>query len=368
RNGKILAMVSWPTYDDNLFAGGISATDYQRLLQDPLHPLLNQAIAGEYPTGSTFKLFTASAGLQEGVINRDTRIFDPGAIYLPNKYAPNNPALAQKFVCWLPGGHGWETVTTALRDSCDVFFYQVAGGYKDQPGLGIDRMVNYTRLFGFGDLTKIDLPAESKGLVPDPTWKSRTWREIWTTGDTYNFGIGQGFFLGTPIQLLTAAVAIINGGTLYRPQIVEEIRDTDGHVVRPFKPEVIRKVPISPENLAIVREGMHQVVHTGTATLANVPGIDAAGKTGTAEFCAPDPQRPGHCQLDKEGHLLTHGWFIAYAPYDNPEIAVVVFVGGRGQGALVAAPIAGDILAAYFNVKNTIVLPPPPENLRSGAD
>jgi penicillin-binding protein 2 len=359
QTGEILAMVSLPTYDDNLFAGGITPEDYQRLATDPGLPLFNRAISGEYPVGSTFKIVPASAALQEGVLTRNTILVDPGVIWLPNKYAPNDPSLAQPFVCWKSTGHGPLSVVEAIAQSCDVFFYQVGGGYKDFQGLGVKRLVQYAQAFGFGEPTGIPLPGEGQGLVPDDRWKRQTWGEVWVTGDTYNMTIGQGFFLATPLQLLNATVAVANGGTLYHPQLVHQVVDADGKVVKDFTPQVIRQVPVDPANLAIVREGMRGAVTHGTAYWAGLPTeVPIAGKTGTAEFFV-DKDNDGQPDRDKEGHLPTHAWFTAFAPYDNPTIALVVFVSGGGEGSAVAAPIAAEILRAYFGLPQPETQPPP---------
>ncbi len=345
KTGEILGMVSLPSYDNNLFARGISVEEYTALLNDPGRPLINHAISSLYPPGSTFKIIPAAGALEEGVITPKTLIFDPGILWLPNQYFPDDPSQAQPFYCWIykyrGRGHGDVNVTTALAVSCDVFFYIVAGGYKEFQGLGEPLLGYYAREFGLGELSGIDLPAENPGLVPDARWKRITLAETWVTGDTYNMAIGQGFVLATPLQILNATAAVANGGYLYRPQLVYQITDAEGRVVRSFEPQLIRQLPISPENLEIVRQGMYGAVHWpgGTARRANVPGLRVAGKTGTAEF-------PG--KRDKEGNLPTHAWFTAFAPYEDPEIAVVVFIEGGGEGSEVAAPVAAEILKAYF--------------------
>lgn len=350
QTGEVLAMVSLPSYDNNLFAGGISPEDYARLAGDPLLPLFNRAISGEYPIGSTFKIVPAAAGLQEGVITRRTLITDPGIILVPNKYFPDDPTQAQPFYCWKKAGHGPLNVVEGLAQSCDVFFYQVAGGYRDFNGLGAERLIEYARLFGFGEPTGIALLGESAGLVPDDRWKRHVRGEVWVTGDTYNMAIGQGDFLATPLQLLNATAAVANGGTLYRPQLVYQVVDAEGRIVQSFTPQVIRELPIAPEHLATVREGLRGAVTHGTAYWAGLPTeVEVAGKTGTAEFFGP---------LDEEGHLPTHAWFTAFAPYQDPEVALVVFVAGGGEGSAVAAPIAAEILRAYFGLPQ-----PAPEEL-----
>ena len=341
RSGEILAMVSLPSYDPNLFIGGISEEEYSQLSEDPLHPLVNHAISGQYPPGSTFKVVTASAGLEEGTVTRTSLLFCPGTIWIPHRFAPDNPELAQPFNCWLKTGHRSISMVEAIAQSCDIYFGLLAGGYGEFEGLGQEALHNYAVYFGLGEPTGIDLPGESAGLAPDETWKRLTYGETWVTGDTYNAAIGQGFVLTTPLQMLNATAAIANGGSLYRPTVVREIRDASGHVVTPFAPHLVRKLPVSPETIGIVKEGLRAAVSHGTAWAANLEGVVVAGKTGTAEF-------PG--QRDWEGKLPTHAWFTAFAPFDDPEIALVVFVESGGEGSIVAVPIAAEILSQYFNL------------------
>jgi penicillin-binding protein 2 len=341
RSGEILAMVSLPSYDPNLFIRGISEEAYSQLSDDPLHPLVNHAISGQYPPGSTFKVVTASAGLQEGIVTRTSVIFCPGTIWIPNRFAPDNPELAQPFNCWLKTGHKSISIVEAIAQSCDIYFGVLGGGYGEFQGLGQEALHSYGVYFGFGEPTGIDLPGESAGLMPDETWKRLTYGETWVTGDTYNAAIGQGFTLVTPLQMLNATAAIANGGSLYRPTVVREIRDANGNLVTPFEAHLIRNLPVSPETIAIVKEGMRAAVTHGTAMEANLAGVAVAGKTGSAEF-------PG--QRNREGQLPTHAWFTAFAPFDDPEIALVVFVEGGGEGSTVAVPIAAEILSHYFNL------------------
>jgi penicillin-binding protein 2 len=348
--GEILAMVSLPDYDNNVFVSPDLPQAYPRLLEDPFGPLLNHAVASQFAPGSSFKPIVAAAALQEGVITPRTRLFDPGEILIPNRYYPNDPGMAQRFFCWLRSGHGWQDVVDALANSCNVFFYKVAGGY-DVPGepvfegLGIERLVRYMRAFGLGQPTGVELPGEAAGQVPDPEWKRRTFGETWSTGDTYNLGIGQGYLLVTPLQLLNAINAIANGGTLYRPLLVREIADIQGNIIRSFQPEVIGRLPIAPEHLAVVREGMVAAVERGTAVRAQIPGIRVAGKTGTAEFCDDLALRMGLCAGRR---LPSHAWFIAFAPAEAPEVSVLVFIWNGGEGSQNAAPVARQILEAYF--------------------
>jgi penicillin-binding protein 2 len=351
RNGQVLAMVSLPTYDNNLFAGGISVRDYVALSRDKRRPLVNHAIAGLYPPGSTYKIIPAAGALQDGVVTPDTIFIDEGTLWLPNKYFPDDPELAQPFYCWFREGHGRVSFMRGIAESCDVYFYQIAGGYEPTgyEGLGLERLADYSELFGLGNPSGIDLPGEVDGLVPTPKWKRLNYAETWVTGDTYNMGIGQGFVLATPLHVLNATAAVANGGLLYRPYLVQEILDAEGNVVETRQPEVIRDLldTIAPENLAQVQLGLEAVVAWGTGKELYVPGIPVAGKTGTAEFCDSYPS----C-LDRDGRVRTsHAWFTAYAPSRDPEIAVVVFVYGGGEGSEVALPIAGEILRYYFGLE-----------------
>ncbi len=343
RNGDILAMVSIPSYDNNLFATGISVDDYTALAQDPLHPLVNHAITGQYPPGSTFKLIPASAALQERVVDVNTRIETPGVIWVANRFFEDRPDLAQPFYDWYKPGFGALTIRGGIAQSSDVFFYKISGG--DNPpnfdnGLGDQRLAAYSRMFGLGQLSGIDLPGEAPGLVPDGTWKRKTIGDIWTVGDTYNMGIGQGYVLSTPLQVANFTAVVANGGTVYKPQLVRAIYDANGRLVQMFQPEVIRRIAVDPQNLAIVREGMRLSITGGTSINANLFDVEVAGKTGTAEYYGPKVN----------GHLPTHAWFTAFAPYDDPQVVVTVFFAGGGEGSEVAAPAAADILRAYFRL------------------
>lgn len=352
RTGFVLGMVSLPSYDNNIFADGITTEEYKAIAEARGTPLLNHAIGGIYPPGSTFKMVLAAAGLEERVITPATLLDDPGVIYLPNRYAPDNPLLAQPFVCWIykyGGAHGTINVKQALGVSCDVFFYKLGGGWyaTNFEGLGVDTLAAYAHYFGFGELTGIDLPGEHRGLVPTPRWKRIAKGERWVTGDTYNMSIGQGDVLATPLQVALMTMAVANDGHLYRPQLVAAITDAESRLVRRLEPELIRRIPVSPQNMAVVREGMWMAVNSGSGTArhAALPGVTVAGKTGTAEFFDPDIPRDG------KGNLPTHAWFTAFAPYEDPEIVVTVFVYNGGEGSEVAVPIARRILEVYFDLK-----------------
>jgi len=364
QNGQILGMVSLPSYDNNIFAERIGE-DYLALERDERRPLINYAIGGLYPPGSTFKMVTASAGLAEGVITEDTTVVDSGPIYLANEYFPNDRSQAQEFVSWnhLRGiVHGRINIVDALALSNDIYFYYLGGGYPDQfQGLGQRRLSKWTELYGYGELTGIDLPGEVTSIVPTDQWKRQLFAETWTTGDSYNMSIGQGYLLGTPLQVLQEAAAVANGGTLYVPRIVHHMTDANGGVQKDFEPQIIRRLPLSDEDMEIVRRGMWSVVNAanGTGAVAQVPGVTAAGKTGTAEFCEylPEEQDCRRVETPTGDFLPTHAWYVGFAPYENPEIAVVVFVYDGGEGSQTAAPVAQKIMAAYF----AEIAPRPPQ-------
>ena len=346
QTGEILGLVSLPAYDNNLFSGGISVADYRRLSEDLQRPLVNYAISGRYPPGSTFKIIPGTAALQEGVITRQTVVNAQGTMWLPDERFPDDPERGQTFYCWinkLGRSHGLVNIISGIAQSCDIYFYWVGGGFLDEfEGLGLERLVQYTHLFGLGEETGIELPGENPGLVPTAKWKRLNYSERWVTGDTYNMSIGQGYVLATPLQMLNATAAVANGGTLYRSQLLYQVLDDEGNVVQDFAPEVIRELPVDPQHLATVAEGMEAAVVWGTAQGAYLETVRVAGKTGTAEFFDPD------IPPDEEGNLPTHAWFTAFAPVDDPEIALVVFVYNGGEGSTTAVPIAAEILRYYF--------------------
>ena len=369
--GEILAMVSLPSYDNNIFVGDIDPKEFQKLFEDKGKPIFNRAISGTYPPGSIFKLFPAAAGLAEGTITRDVTIFDPGKISIGQ----------QDFVCWLDEGHGDENVVEAIAHSCDVYFYELVGGYLDQfRGLGVDKLAKWAQAFGLGEQTHIDLPGEALGQIPTRQWKRLTHQQSWSIGDSYNMSIGQGFVLVTPLQILNATMVIANGGTLYQPQIVYQVQDSTGQVVQSFEPKILGKIDISSDILQIVADGMRATIamNDGTAwwRFRKSP-VSVAGKTGTAEYCPVIQNEDGtyDCLLDEEGYQLTHAWFTAYAPFENPEIGLVVFVHGNNktviQGSEVAAPIARRIIDYYFTAPPLDPIDPPqpmPSQAESDSD
>ncbi|HRJ41753.1 MAG: penicillin-binding protein 2 [Caldilineaceae bacterium] len=360
KTGAILGMVSLPSFDNNIFSEGIGP-EYKALEQDERRPLLNYAIHGLYPPGSTFKLVSSTAALAEGVVDPTTLIADNGPIFLRNRFFPNDLTQAQKFVSWnhkLGIYHGNISIVQALALSNDIYFYWIGGGFPNAlEGLGNERLAKWMGLFGYGDRTGIDLPGEVTSILPDDQWKRITWAESWTTGDSYNMSIGQGYVLGTPLQVLVSTAAVANGGYIMKPQLVQEMIDAEGGLQWEFTPQVVRELPISKSLLRYVQQGMWAAVNEpyGTAPNSRVPGVAVAGKTGTAEFCQWDPEIEDCAFRDKDDNLPFHAWYVAYAPFENPEIAVVVFVYNGGEGSSIAAPVAQQILDYYFNG------PPPAE-------
>ena len=356
RDGSMLGLVSLPSYDNNIFSEGLGE-EYQALEveDDTRRPLYNYAIGGLYPPGSTFKLVTSTAALAEHVITPFTTLVDRGPIYLPNFFFPNDPAQAQEFVSWnhkLNILHGPMTIVEGIGFSNDIFFYYLGGGFPDfMTGLGSERLAKWMRLYGFGELTGVDLPGEVTAFVPDEQWKRLTKAESWTTGDSYNMAIGQGDVLGTPMQVLVSTAAVANGGYVVKPQFVQQTVDTQNRVQWQYEPEKQERLPVDPGLLAYVQKGMWYAVNgiAGTAGNSRVEGITVAGKTGTAEFCAYDPELQDCTDRDDKGNLPFHAWYTAYAPYENPEIVVTVFVYSGGEGSAVAIPVAQEILDAWFN-------------------
>lgn len=322
KDGSILGMVSLPTYDNNIFSSANLGDEYKKLLEDAKTPMLNRAISGIYPSGSVIKPIIASAGLQEGVITEDTSLYAPKEIKIGDWVFPD----------WKE--HGIVDVRKALAVSSNVFFYATGGGYENISGLGLDRLKKYFESFGFGNKTNIDLTSEASGLIPDEEWKKKNKNESWYTGDTYHLSIGQGDFLTTPMQILNAISVVANGGELVQPHLAQKETSSDGTLVKEYGKTVIRDNFVSKENLQIVREGMRQCVTDGSCKQLQDLPVEAAGKTGTAQVAGTDK---------------THAWFTAFAPYEDPEIAIIALVELGGEGNVVAEPIGKDILQYYFS-------------------
>jgi len=343
RTGAVLALVSYPSYDNNVFSKGISREDFDKLQNDPYKPFFNRAISGQYPVGSTIKPFLASGALQEKIISPEKFIYDSGYISIQNQY---DPSIVYTFAGVKP--HGSVDMRKAIAVSSNIYFFTVGGGYKDQKGLGPSRIRKYLDLFGWEQKTGIDLPGEFKGFVPSPGWKKQAKNESWWDGDTYNLSIGQSDLQVTLLQVVVAYSAIANGGTLYKPQIVQKIQTSSGdpfaqagqtNIIKEFKPEIIGQNFIDPDNLRVVREGMRDGVRKeyGSSFILNDLPVAVAGKTGTAE-------------TNKEGYYNT--WSSSFAPYDNPEVVFVATIEDiKGFQRSATLPVAHEVLQYYFSKK-----------------
>ncbi len=453
RSGEILALVSYPGYDNTRFSRVIDGEYYLDLIDDPLRPLVNNTIKSKYPPGSVWKVITAAAVVEENVIDPNTQLLDEGSLLLENRYAPNDPAASQRFVCWLRSGHGRVNMLQGIAWSCDVYFYQIGGGNPDlssqtlRPGgLGIEDLFRYATALGIGSELGIELPFENPGRMPDRDWKRRNQGENWSTGDTYNAAFGQGYVDVTPLQLIASVSATINGGVLYQPTIIRDFLDEERRIIEPFEAEILRTINreamlpneeltlllledmlmkgpaslaciceenspwydsnrcdpqgyrntvdlnpdlgiedmhsyrihiplnytfngsvcqevrfrsarpyippfLSSETLALVMEGMRQAVTVegGTAQTAELPFVEVAGKTGTAEYCDDIANSLNLCV---PGQWPAHAWFTGYAPSENPEVIILAFVYNGGEGSQVALPIVKRTMEAYFRLKD----------------
>ncbi len=321
RDGGVLALASYPNFDPNDFTNGIKESTYARYLNDPLHPLYDRAIAAATPTGSTFKMVTGSGAITSGVIGEDQVLYDSGAWN----------CHGVTFVDIAAGGLGSTDFIHALAASSDGYFYQL--GYR----LGHERLRYWATQFGLGKTLGIDIPGEYPGNWPTNAWSMKVYGLPLEPSDVCQLAIGQGAMQATPLQMADVAATIVNGGTLFRPHLVEAIRDAHGRIVKRFDHEIVRRVPVSAEALREVRAGMDQVTQPwGTAFGEDVPGVPYGGKTGTAETDG--------------GAGPNTTWFVAYAPSQHPRIALAVFMErSGGYGANTAAPVARKIIAGYFH-------------------
>lgn len=344
KTGQVLALVSLPGFDNNLFQKGADTESLLKLLSDKdgLEPLFNRAISGRYLTGSTIKPLIASAALEEKTITPEKKISCQGQIVVPHQY---DPEIEYRFTDMHV--HGWTDMKKAIAESCNVYFFTIGGGYGDQEGLGPTRIKQYLELFGWGKKTGIDLPGEKAGFLPDKEWKKETLKEGWWDGDTYNMSIGQGYLLITPLEVAAAFAAIANGGTLYRPEVVQRVVEGSADslkTIEEFQPEIIRENFISPENLQTVREGMRQTVTAqnspqATAYDLNFLPVSSAAKTGTAETY-------------RENYY--HNWINVFAPYENPEIVLTILIEDVKGVQRVVTPLAYNILNWYFSRDNEL--------------
>lgn len=337
RNGDVLAMVSRPSFDPNLFAGGLRNREWRELVEDPHKPLTQRAFRGQYPPGSTFKFIVAVAALEEGIINPFNKIHCGGSYTFGKR----------QFRCWRRGGHGSINLVQALAQSCDVFFYQL--GSK----LGVDTIARYARAFGLGAPTGIVLEHEGSGLIPDRQWKRARFGKPWYPGETLPVAIGQGYVTATPLQM-AHAVAALAVGQRYRPRLVLRLEGQKGEEVDAVPVEALPGPDVRPAVLAEVREGLFEVVNAahGTGKRAALEGVGVAGKSGTSQVVGMGPERVK--SKDLPWAQRDHAWFVAFAPAEAPEVALAVLVEhASGGGGKIAAPVAGEVLAEFFRLKNT---------------
>ncbi|MBW1759785.1 MAG: penicillin-binding protein 2, partial [Deltaproteobacteria bacterium] len=337
--GHVLVMASSPSFDQNAFISGLSHEQWNSLVSNPFRPMENKAVQALYPPASTYKIVTAIAGLEEGIIDENTTFDCLGY----HKYGD------RVFRCWKRTGHGKVNVVRALAESCDVFFYQV--GQK----LGVDRLAWYAKACGLGSRTGIDLDHEARGLVPTKAWKRRRLGMSWQGGETLSVSIGQGYNLATPLQMLVLTSAVANGGTMYRPLILKSIKTAEGLLVRKSKSRISGKLPAGKKTMEIVRKGLWQVVNNrrGTAGIVHVDGIDISGKTGTAQVVSRKKNDTAN-KKPKANFLKPHAWFVGYAPSDDPEIAVAVIVEHGEHGSSTAGPIARDVIKTYLQKERPV--------------
>jgi penicillin-binding protein 2 len=377
-------MAQYPSYENNRLARIIPAYYYNQLEHDPALPLLNIGISTEFPPGSTFKLSTALGALNEGVVTPATTIDAPAMITLQNTYSPTDPGSSETYYDWTytfygeTSGLGKLPFLRCIALSSDVCFYKVGGGYPGEvtEGLDIERLKQYAQALGYNQPTGIELPGEVSGLIPSKTWKRIYQGENWSTGDQYLASVGQGYVLATPLQVLLSAATIANHGRQMQPTIIRDILDEAGNILQPFTPRLRWDIttdplieeyacvnadctptgvmkPVSSTALDEVRTGMRLAATDPRGTLnhdysfANYP-IAVAGKTGTAEYCDDVASKKGLC---RRGDWPSHGWTVAFAPYDNPEIAIIGFMYNAGEGGRVVAPTVRAVMDAYFALK-----------------
>lgn len=321
KTGEILALVSWPAFDSNIFARGISIDDYKALVESSDQPMFPRAISGLYPPGSTVKLIIAAAALAEKVITPRTTVLSTGGIKFGQWFFPD----------WKAGGHGVTNVTKAIADSVNTFFYAVGGGWDNITGLGVGRLTSWFAKFGLGKKLGVDLPGERDGFLPSEAWKQQAKKQPWFIGDTYHLSIGQGDLLVTPLQVAAWTSVYANRGDLMLPHVVKAVGS--GANENPAAPVILKKQIVSPEVIETVRQGMRQTVLTGSAQSLQASPWAIAGKTGTAQW--------------KQG-APNHAWFTGFAPYDDPKIVVTVLIEAGGEGSHSAVPVARDIMEAWL--------------------
>jgi len=336
KTGQILAMVSKPSFKPDIFARNILPEEWKSLVENPYHPLQNKGIQGQYPPGSVFKIITAIAGLESKTITPNTPFNCAGAFFYGNR----------DFRCWKEGGHGSLSLHRAIVESCDIYFYQL--GLK----LGPDLIARYASEFGLGKATGISLP-EKPGIVPSSSWKKKRYGVPWYSGETLSFSVGQGYLTATPLQLLVLISAVANGGKILLPQVAERVEDIYKNRLTEYPPVELERVNVSEKTLQSIQEALKGAVNDphGTGSVCSLKEVKVAGKTGTAQVIAmPEDFKRG--EIKRIPHKFRdHAWFVAYAPFEDPKISVVVLVEHGGFGATAAAPIAKKVIEKYLNLK-----------------
>jgi penicillin-binding protein 2 len=338
KTGRILAMLSKPSFDPALFARNITPEEWRSLMENPHHPLQNKGLQGQYPPGSVFKIVTAIAGLETGVITPDTQMTCTGFYHYGNR----------DFRCWKEGGHGTLSLHRAIVESCDSYFYQV--GLK----VGVDAIAHYANELGLGKKTGISLPHEKIGIVPSTSWKKKHFGVPWYSGETLSLAVGQGYLNTTPLQLVMLISAITNGGKIYLPQVVERVENIYGKTLREYPPMEVRRIDISGNTLRVIREALMGAVNDphGTGWGCALKEVKVGGKTGTAQVIrmAQDFKKGDMNRMPWK--FRDHAWFVAYAPCEDPQISIAVLVEHGGFGAAAAVPIAKKVIERYLNLNH----------------
>lgn len=329
--GEILALVSFPSYDNNIFNSdsGLSSQDFNRLFNSKSKPLFNRSISGLYNPGSTIKPYMGMSILEENIFTPTDNIRDCAKLIVPNPYDPDNPAVFNNWRVDL----GLFNLRRAIANSCNIYFFIGGGGYKGIKGLGVDKIKKYLHLGLADEKLGIDLPGEEKGSIPDPEWKLRERGENWYLGDTYNISIGQGDLLVTPLWINSYVSAIANGGTIYKPYIVNKITDQNKNTVASFTPQKLKNLPFSRQNISEVKTDMEETVLSGTAQIFKTLPVSIGAKTGTAEIIKG---------------VRVNSLFTAFAPFNNPQLAITVLVEGSSTNQGLAIRTAYNVLKWYF--------------------
>lgn len=328
KNGDILIMASHPSFDPNLFTAGLSTKEWRGLFNDTNHPMQNRAIQSQYPSGSVFKIVTAIAALNEGLINEDYSVICNGSMYFGNR----------NFLCWKKEGHGSVDIYRGIMNSCNVFFYNLG------KRLDVNTLARYSRYFGLGEKTGVELPFEERGLVPDSEWKLKFLKKPWIKSETLFMAIGQGYLLVTPLQLARMVAGVANDGGMINPDVIYS-HGKQSNNLEPLKKEI----HVKKEVFDIVKKGLINVVNGGTGWRAKVNGITIAGKTGTAQVTSIQTAKNLKAKGEFSADLKDHAWFVAFAPAEDPQIVLSILVENGGFGGEVCAPIAKELINFYFN-------------------